>query len=55
VALTLVTYLAQASQIKALAMAALGIFLGTIGEDPFTGVSRFVGSSGFSVGHFRHL
>ena len=46
VALTLVTYLAQGSQIKALAMAALGIFLGTIGEDHFTGVSRFVyGSS----------
>jgi putative tricarboxylic transport membrane protein len=46
VALTLVTYLAQGSQIKALAMASLGIFLGTIGEDPFTGISRFVyGSS----------
>jgi putative tricarboxylic transport membrane protein len=46
VALTLVTYLAQGSQIKALAVAGLGIFLGTMGEDPFTGVSRFVfGSS----------
>ncbi len=46
VALTLVTYLAMGSQVKALAMVSLGIFLGTIGEDPFTGVSRFVyGSS----------
>jgi putative tricarboxylic transport membrane protein len=46
VSLTLVTYLAQGSQIKALAMASLGVFLGTIGEDHFTGVSRFVyGSS----------
>jgi putative tricarboxylic transport membrane protein len=42
VALTLVTYLAMGSQVKALAMVALGIFLGTIGEDHFTGVSRFV-------------
>lgn len=41
-ALMLVTYLAMGSQIKALAMTALGIFLGTIGEDHFTGVSRFV-------------
>jgi len=34
-------YLAQGSMIKALIMAAIGIFLGTIGTDSFTGQSRF--------------
>jgi len=34
-------YLAQGSMIKALIMAAIGIFLGTIGTDSFTSQSRF--------------
>lgn len=40
-ALTLLIYLASGSPIKALLMAALGIFLGTIGMDIFTGKQKF--------------
>ncbi len=40
-AMTILTYLASGSMLKALAMAALGIFLGTIGTDLITTVSRF--------------
>lgn len=41
-ALTIVTYLARVSMLKALMMAALGLFLSTIGMDPVTGTTRFV-------------
>lgn len=40
-ALTIVTFLARKSMIKALIMAALGLFLGTVGMDPITGTIRF--------------
>jgi putative tricarboxylic transport membrane protein len=39
--LTLVAYLASGSKIKALAMAILGLLLGTIGLDPMEGSPRF--------------
>lgn len=39
--LTLVTYLASGSKIKAMAMAVVGLLLGTAGLDPTTGVPRF--------------
>ncbi|MFX0200094.1 MAG: tripartite tricarboxylate transporter permease [Candidatus Hodarchaeota archaeon] len=39
--LTLVTYLASGSMIKALMMATFGIFLGCIRQDPSTGAGRF--------------
>ncbi len=40
--LTLVIYLASGSIIKALMMAAIGILLGCIGQDPSTGSARFI-------------
>jgi len=40
-AMTILTYLVSGSMLKALAMAALGIFLGTIGTDLITTVPRF--------------
>jgi len=40
-ALTILTYLAQGSMIKALMMACVGIFLGTIGTDTISGMERF--------------
>jgi len=39
--LTMLIYLAMESMLKALMMACLGIFLGTIGTDPIHGVERF--------------
>ncbi len=39
--LTVVTYLASGSMVKALMMACLGIFLGTIGTDNISGIERF--------------
>jgi putative tricarboxylic transport membrane protein len=39
--LTVLTYLASGSMIKALMMASLGIFLGTIGTDTISGLERF--------------
>lgn len=39
--LTMVTYLARISMIKALMMALLGLILGTVGMDPISGVPRF--------------
>lgn len=39
--LTVLTFLAHGSMIKALMMAILGLFIGTIGIDPITGVQRF--------------
>jgi len=41
VGLTVLTYLAAGSMIKALMMACVGIFLGTIGTDAISGVERF--------------
>jgi putative tricarboxylic transport membrane protein len=38
---TMVTYLAGASKLKAVAMALLGLLLGTVGLDPVTAVPRF--------------
>jgi putative tricarboxylic transport membrane protein len=40
--LTLLIYLASASSIRAIMMAAVGVILGCIGQDPETGSSRFV-------------
>lgn len=40
-ALTIVTYLARGSVIKALIMVAIGVFLGTVGMDHITGAIRF--------------
>jgi putative tricarboxylic transport membrane protein len=39
--LTIVTYLARESMLKALIMAVLGIFVGSIGLDPVSGARRF--------------
>jgi len=39
--LTLVTYLASKSKVKAVAMAIVGLLLGTIGFDPIVGTPRF--------------
>jgi putative tricarboxylic transport membrane protein len=39
--LVVLTFMARASMIKALMMAAFGIFLGTVGTDLFTGVQKF--------------
>jgi putative tricarboxylic transport membrane protein len=39
--LTLVTYLASKSKIKAVAMALVGLLLGTVGLDPIAGTPRF--------------
>ncbi len=39
--LTLVAYLASGSRLKAMAMALVGLILGTIGLDPVTGTPRF--------------
>lgn len=39
--MTVVTYLARASMVKALMMAALGVMVGTIGMDPAAAVPRF--------------
>jgi len=39
--LTVLTFLAHGSMLKALIMAVFGIFLGTVGIDPNTGVQRF--------------
>lgn len=39
--LTLVTYLASRSKIKAVAMALVGLILGTVGLDPMAGIPRF--------------
>ncbi len=41
-ALTLITFMSSGSQIKGLAMACLGLFLGSIGLDIFTNTARFV-------------
>ena len=41
VGLTVLTYLAAGSMIKALMMACVGIFLGTIGTDAISGLERF--------------
>ena len=41
-ALTLITFMSSGSQVKGLAMATLGLFLGSIGLDIFTNVDRFV-------------
>jgi putative tricarboxylic transport membrane protein len=38
---TLITYLGSGSRLKAVAMALAGMFLGTVGLDPVTGVPRF--------------
>jgi putative tricarboxylic transport membrane protein len=40
--LTILIYLASGSVIRAIMMAALGVILGCIGQDPDTGLSRFV-------------
>ncbi len=40
-ALSLVTYLARGSIVKAMIMAAIGLFVGTVGMDPMTGTVRF--------------
>lgn len=39
--LLMVTYLGTGSPVKALSMAAVGLLLSTIGQDPFTGSTRF--------------
>jgi putative tricarboxylic transport membrane protein len=39
--LILLVYLAQGSMVKALIMASIGVFLGTVGTDDYTGQSRF--------------
>ena len=41
-ALTLITFMSSGSQVKGLAMATLGLFLGSIGLDIFNNVDRFV-------------
>jgi putative tricarboxylic transport membrane protein len=41
-ALVLITFISSGSQVKGLAMATLGLFLGSIGLDIFTNVDRFV-------------
>jgi putative tricarboxylic transport membrane protein len=41
-AMTLITFMSSGSQIKGLAMATLGLFLGSIGLDIFENVDRFV-------------
>lgn len=41
-ALTLITFMSTGSQVKGLAMAALGLFLGSVGQDVFNNVDRFV-------------
>jgi putative tricarboxylic transport membrane protein len=41
-ALVLITFMSAGSQVKGLAMAALGLFLGSIGLDIFSNVGRFV-------------
>ena len=41
-ALVLITFISSGSQVKGLAMASLGLFLGSIGLDIFTNVDRFV-------------
>ena len=38
---TMITYLGSGSRLKAVAMALVGMFLGTIGLDPVTGVGRY--------------
>jgi putative tricarboxylic transport membrane protein len=39
--LTMITFLARGSTLKALLMACIGLFLGTFGLDPMTGLPRF--------------
>ena len=41
-AMVLITFVSSGSQVKGLAMASLGLFLGSIGLDIFTNVDRFV-------------
>jgi putative tricarboxylic transport membrane protein len=41
VGLTMLTFLAHGSMLKALMMATVGLFLGTVGMDPLLGVQRF--------------
>jgi putative tricarboxylic transport membrane protein len=41
-ALVLITFISSGSQVKGLAMASLGLFLGSVGLDIFTNVDRFV-------------
>jgi putative tricarboxylic transport membrane protein len=41
-AMTLIVFMSSGSQAKGLAMAALGLFLGSVGLDVFTNVDRFV-------------
>jgi putative tricarboxylic transport membrane protein len=41
-ALVLITFMSSGSQVKGLAMAALGLFLGSVGLDIFNNVDRFV-------------
>jgi len=42
---TMVTYLAGASKLKAVAMALVGLLLGTVGLDPITATPRFTGGT----------
>jgi len=51
--LTLVTYLASGSKLKATAMAVVGLLLGTVGLDPITGVPRFNFGSVTLLGGFE--
>jgi putative tricarboxylic transport membrane protein len=46
-AMTLIVFMSSGSQSKGLAMAALGLFLGSIGLDVFTNVDRFVFGQNF--------
>jgi putative tricarboxylic transport membrane protein len=41
-AMVLITFISSGSQVKGLAMASLGLFLGSVGLDIFTNVDRFV-------------
>lgn len=48
--ITLLSYLASGSKIKAFMMAAFGLLLGTIGDDPINGVTRFAFGSFSLIG-----
>jgi putative tricarboxylic transport membrane protein len=51
--LTLVAYLASGSRLKAMAMAIVGLLLGTVGLDPITGTPRFSFGSVTLLGGFE--
>jgi len=51
--LTLVTYLASGSRLKAMAMAIIGLLLGTVGLDPVAGTPRFSFGSITLLGGFE--